>query len=335
MAAANHPYVRRRLREAEGVFIAGGNQNDYATFWKNSAVDSALNYLINVKKVPIGGTSAGMAIQGQAYYTAAMGSITSPVALSNPYGSMVTIGNNDFLKHKLLRRVITDTHYDNPDRRGRQTAFLARLFQDSAIAFYGLACDEYTAICIDSTGMAKVFGGFPTYDDNAYFIQPNCILPNQPETCNSSQPLTWNRSNAALKVYAVKGTSVGVTAFNIKNWTNPSAAGGSWQNWYVNSGVLTTTATTNGINCITTTMSSNRMDTDFTMFPNPTNGELSLGSVQPGQELTIVNLQGIVIYKQLVQIENQKIDLSVLAEGIYFAMISGKSEVKKLVMLSH
>jgi hypothetical protein len=77
------------------------------------------------------------------------------------------------------------------------------------------------------------------------------------------------------------------------------------------------------------------MDTDFTMFPNPTNGELSLGSVQPGQELTIVNLQGIVIYKQLVQIENQKIDLSVLAEGIYFAMISGKSEVKKLVMLSH
>jgi hypothetical protein len=248
---------------------------------------------------------------------------------------MVTIGNNDFLKHKLLRRVITDTHYDNPDRRGRQTAFLARLFQDSAIAFYGLACDEYTAICIDSTGMAKVFGGFPTYDDNAYFIQPNCILPNQPETCNSSQPLTWNRSNAALKVYAVKGTSVGVTAFNIKNWTNPSAAGGSWQNWYVNSGVLTTTATTNGINCITTTMSSNRMDTDFTMFPNPTNGELSLGSVQPGQELTIVNLQGIVIYKQLVQIENQKIDLSVLAEGIYFAMISGKSEVKKLVMLSH
>ncbi len=335
VSAANHPYVRRRLREAEGVFIAGGNQNDYATFWKNSAVDSALNYLINVKKVPIGGTSAGMAIQGQAYYTAAMGSITSTVALSNPYGSMVTIGNNDFLKHKLLRRVITDTHYDNPDRRGRQTTFLARLFQDSAVAFYGLACDEYTAICIDSTGMAKVFGGFPTYDDNAYFIQPNCVLPNQPETCNSSQPLTWNRSNAALKVYAVKGTSVGVTAFNIKNWTNPSAAGGSWQNWYVNGGVLTTTATSNGINCVTTALSSVHKENDFALYPNPTNGVLNLGSVEPGKELTIYNAQGLIAYKLIVQKENQKIDLSELPEGIYFAMISGSSEAKKLVVLKH
>lgn len=335
VAAANHPYVRRRLREAEGVFIAGGNQNDYATFWKNSAVDSALNYLINVKKVPIGGTSAGMAIQGQAYYTAALGSITSSVALSNPYGSMVTIGNNDFLKHKLLRRVITDTHYDNPDRRGRQTTFLARLFQDSAVAFYGLACDEYTAICIDSAGLARVFGGFPTYDDNAYFIQPNCILPNQPETCNSSQPLTWNRSNAALKVYAVKGTSLGVTAFNIKNWTNPSAAGGSWQNWYVNNGILTTTATTSGINCITTSLSSKMLDFDFNMFPNPTNGELNLGSVQPGKELTIYNAQGLMVYKLIVEAENQRINLSELSDGIYLAMISGNSNTKKLVILKH
>ena len=87
VAAANHPYVRRRLREADAVWIAGGNQFDYISFWNNTAVDTALNYLINTKKTPIGGTSAGMAIQGQAYFSAAAGSITSPVALSNPYGS--------------------------------------------------------------------------------------------------------------------------------------------------------------------------------------------------------------------------------------------------------
>jgi len=40
LAAANNNYVKRRLREAEAVFIAGGNQNDYATLWKNTQVDS-------------------------------------------------------------------------------------------------------------------------------------------------------------------------------------------------------------------------------------------------------------------------------------------------------
>ena len=44
------------------------------------------------------------------------------------------------------------------------------------------ACDEYTAVCIDNTGIACI-GGFPTYDDNAYFIQRNCeVVDNIPET---------------------------------------------------------------------------------------------------------------------------------------------------------
>jgi hypothetical protein len=277
------------------VVLAGGNQNDYATFWKNSAVDSALNYLINVKKVPIGGTSAGMAIQGQAYYTAAMGSITSPVALSNPYGSMVTIGNNDFLKHKLLRRVITDTHYDNPDRRGRQTAFLARLFQDSAIAFYGLACDEYTAICIDSTGMAKVFGGFPTYDDNAYFIQSNCELESPlPENCTPGNPLTWDLGGLALKVYQIKGDAAGTKTFDLNDWQ--TGVGGTWYNWSASNGVFTQ-ETAAALNCNGVSVDELTDDFAVNIYPIPFTSYLNIQFNQDIEEYQLVNIYGQVVWK--------------------------------------
>ncbi len=313
IAAANNSYVKRRLREAEAVFIAGGNQNDYATLWKNTQVDSALNYLINTKKVPIGGTSAGMMIQGQAYFTAAISSITSSVALSNPYNAGVTIGNNDFLHHPILNRVITDTHYDNPDRRGRQSTFLARLFQDSSKAFYGIACDEYTAVCIDSTGIAKVFGGYPTYDDNAYFIQPNCTLLNTPENCSALQPLTWNRNAEALKVYAVKGTSVGVTCFDLKNWQSPASNGGTWQNWYAVNGSFSITTNANPINCITTSISKNNFNTTIQLFPNPSNNILNFSETV--ERIIVTDLTG----KQILQ-ENdtKKVSIAGLENGIYF-----------------
>ncbi len=329
VAAANHPYVRRRIREAEALFIAGGNQNDYINFWNNTSVDTAINYLINVKKVPIGGTSAGMAVQGQAYYSAALGSITSTVALSNPYGNLVTIGNNNFLMHKLLRRTITDTHYDNPDRRGRQTTFLARLFQDSLVSFYGIACDEYTAVCIDSTGIAKVFGGFPTYDDNAYFIQPNCVLPNAPETCTANVPLTWNRNNQALKVYAIKGTSVAANSFNVKNWSNPSAQGGTWQDWYVVNGVISYSNNTQAIGCVTTFINERKEANAISFFPNPVSEKLFLEKEITLISLTDVNGKIINVQQSLATINTKE-----LVDGIYIIKLekNNKFFYSKLVV---
>lgn len=327
VAAANHPYVRRRLREAEAVWIAGGNQFDYVSYWNNTSVDTALNYLINTKKTPIGGTSAGMAIQGQAYFSAAAGSVTSPVALSNPYGSLVTIGNNDFIHNKILKRVITDTHYDNPDRRGRQSTFLARLFQDSSAAFYGIACDEYTAVCVDSTGIAKVYGGFPTYDDNAYFIQPNCILPSSPETCVAAQSLTWNRSGQALKVYAIKGTSVGAGSFNLNNWQNPNASGGSWQNWFVVNGTFSATTGASAISCITTNIKNNTTE-EINLYPNPTQSVLNFDKLV--EKITVKDLTGKT---QATFFNAEKINIEKLEPGIYFIELRSEnySCIKKFV----
>ena len=78
-----------------------------------------------------------------------------------------------FIQNEILQNVITDTHFDNPDRKGRLVSFLARMYSDYGVSGYAIACDEYTAVCIDSAGQARVFGGFPSYDDNAYFVQVN------------------------------------------------------------------------------------------------------------------------------------------------------------------
>ena len=52
-AAANNPTVINYIRNADALFIAGGNQNEYEDYWEGSAVEDAINELINRKHVPV------------------------------------------------------------------------------------------------------------------------------------------------------------------------------------------------------------------------------------------------------------------------------------------
>ncbi len=64
--AAEDPYVAQRVRNAEALFIAGGDQYDYYLYWKDTPLMEAINFLLNEKKATVGGASAGMAILGKA-----------------------------------------------------------------------------------------------------------------------------------------------------------------------------------------------------------------------------------------------------------------------------
>jgi cyanophycinase len=57
--------VGETIRHAEIVFIAGGNQQNYIGYFEGKAVGVALNYSLDTKQAPIGGTSAGMGIMGR------------------------------------------------------------------------------------------------------------------------------------------------------------------------------------------------------------------------------------------------------------------------------
>jgi cyanophycinase len=227
---ANNPKVAERIKQAEMVFIAGGDQLNYINFWKNTLVEDALNYLITTKKIPIGGTSAGCAIMGDAVYTAEKGSVTSSQALANPYNADMTL-QRDFVNNPYLKNTITDTHYNNPDRKGRHFTFLARLLKDFSITNpKGIGVEEETAVCIDENGKAIVFG-----NGTAYFLNAK---EGAPENCTTASPLNWILNKKAVQVYTISGNNTsGNGSFDLTNWLTVS--GGTYKNMYCTNGVLT------------------------------------------------------------------------------------------------
>jgi hypothetical protein len=218
-----------------------------------------------------------MAILGSHYFAALNGTALSSDLIANPYHNTATVGANDFLRMPCLNRTITDTHFDNPDRRGRLIVFMARQAGDSSVRIRAIACDEYTAVCIDSSGLSRVFGGFPQSDDNAYFAQANCIPPWQPEMLRPSVALSWNRGGQAVKIYRVKGTQQGTHTFNLNNWRQGN--GGEWLNWWVQSGQFSEGPGTPASYCDSLSTNVNeRGDNNQPLrpFPNPANDRLFL-----------------------------------------------------------
>ena len=163
ITASYDSYIHQKINQAEGIWLAGGDQWDYVTYWRDTPIAGLINAATENRNVVIGGTSAGMAVLGDYYFSAKYGTVTSVSALNNRYDIHVSVDSSAFFENKYMKNVITDTHYDDPDRKGRHVAFLARMFADYGIEGKGIACDEYTAVCIDTNGLASVFGGFPTY----------------------------------------------------------------------------------------------------------------------------------------------------------------------------
>ena len=223
--------IHDKINKAEAIWFAGGNQWDYINFWQDTPIDSLINIGITKRNIVIGGTSAGMAILGEFVFNAKNGTITSSEALENPYHQRIAIDSTKFILTKYLTSVITDTHYSDRQRKGRHVTFMARIIKDWNINIRGIAADEYTAICFDSEGKAKVYGNNSSQDHNAYFIK---AINGSPEICESNKPLTWSRDSTALQVYELKGTLNGTNYFNMNNWK--SGSGGTWNYWFIING---------------------------------------------------------------------------------------------------
>ncbi len=311
--ASQDTYIHTKIAQAEAIWIAGGDQFDYVSFWRDTPIDSLINRAIQDRNVVIGGTSAGMAIMGSYYFTAQNGTINSQSALLNPFDNRVTIDSNQFIANHILSNVITDTHYDNPDRKGRHTAFLARILHDYDIIPYGIAADEYTAICIDENNMAIIFGEWPEFEDFAYFIKPNCGLENpNPEVLAANQPLSWQHSRQALQVYKVNGRPTGNSTFNLNDWQTGS--GGAWEYWSVENGNLSTKI--GGDGSCSTIVSLDEIKEELELYPNPVSDKLYWAGQH--QFIGLTNLQGQRLQVALHQHDNyQFLDLSEFEPGLY------------------
>mgnify|MGYP003150704030 CR=1 FL=1 len=218
--SANSDFVRDKIRGAEALFIAGGNQTEYYDFWNNTEVENSIHYLANEKGVPIGGTSAGLAILGEFAYIPQSSGVISSEALNDPYHPYMETIKTDFLQLPGLGNIITDSHFSERDRLGRTITLMARLISDGLVSSYqdvkGIAVDEFTAVAIESNGDAKVLGD-GNYEDYAFFFSANST----PDQCEEGQSLHWTD---AITAYTVKGVSNPSNSFNISNWNSLSSA---------------------------------------------------------------------------------------------------------------
>lgn len=320
--ASNNPYVIERINGAEAIWIAGGDQDDYIDFWKNTPIAEAINNLLNVKGGAVGGTSAGMAIMAQGYFSAQNGSIDSDEALTNPFDNYLTLGWNDFINAPFLENAITDTHFNERDRYGRLTTFMARLIHDHNLEYVrGLASNKHVAITIGGDGLAHAYGEYPQYSDEfAYFLQSNCEVVQAPEIIEANQPLTWDRNSKAVKVYQVPATETGENYLDLNDWLTGS--GGVWENWYVIEGELIRSEDEFAPDCVVGVTNSENLF--FKMYPNPTAGGLNIQFIKPFTgEWQVVDRLGKIILKGNIAAENvHSFDVSSLSSGSYRFILS-------------
>ena len=332
-SAAYDPYVQDRISKAEAIWMAGGDQWDYVSYWRNTPVDSLINDGIANRGMTIGGTSAGMAVQGRYYFSAENGTVTSLAALQNPFDTDITVDSASFIKNNYLQDVITDSHYDSPDRKGRHVVFLAHILQNYGVQAKGIACNEYTAVCIDENGIAHVYGEYPQYDEFAYFIAKNCEFSGVvlPEVYSPGTPLTWDHSGEALKAYKVPGTMNGTNTFDLNDWTTGS--GGEWLNWSVSAGTFTEVVSTQP-DCVT---QISELSEDVVIInPNPTKGEITLHfSSDEKRTIDVLNMNGNSL--QIVESTDSsaQMDLSALPTGIYHLRITSAKGVTHQLVVTH
>src|SRR5450759_546126 len=173
-AAASDPFVISTIQSAEALWIAGGDQSNYINFWQGTPVEQAVNGLI-ARGAPIGGTSAGMNVLSEFFYSAlASQGVTSSEALANPFSKYITLAR-DFVNVSNLQGIIDDPHFVTRDRMGRDLAFMCRIYTNGwSSAPRDITIDEKTALLIDSGGNGSVVG-----TSTVYFMQ----APGAPQVC--------------------------------------------------------------------------------------------------------------------------------------------------------
>lgn len=265
---ANRPEVERAIRNAELVFFCGGDQSVYEDRFKNSKLLAAVNHVMKEKKVPVAGTSAGMAylagIDFTARYDLPDGSIIgSDFAMQEPMSRYIDLERGGLVA-PFLDQVITDTHFSSRSRQGRLMTFMARATANGYTGIdhskiKAIAADDGTGVCYDSSGEARVYGS-----GNAYFLRsnrpierigerspepvrgsdcPNCALASAGSAestlldksnralMEKPHSLDWYGDQQAVRVYVIPGKSNGKGAsFNLKSWTG---RGGSPEFWFV------------------------------------------------------------------------------------------------------
>jgi cyanophycinase len=213
-SGASDPVVLDIINGAGMLFIAGGDQATYVNLWTDTPMSEAITKARTMRNMPIGGTSAGLAVLGDVDNSALTGGIESTDALANPYDSGLTFNTTFIRGVPGLNHTITDTHFAIRERMGRLLAFLARMSTDVEPMDWtlarGVGVQQEGAVLVQEdpvTGhfIGTVVGVVGT--SVAYFVQPQ----QAPTTIEAGLPLVW--SNVLCTRVTVGGQ------FDMTTWT--------------------------------------------------------------------------------------------------------------------
>lgn len=177
-AASADPRVLALVRNAEGIWLAGGDPLHYVTYLKGTPVAAALEAHMRAGK-PLAGTSVGLSVLGEFVLWG-----PGVAALENPFDARLVF-ERDFLHLDLLRGVIAEGHFTAPDSLGRALAFLARLLAtEKRERLIGLGVEEKTALAINADGSFRIFASEPS---GRVWV----MMPTKPaEILEANRPLT-------------------------------------------------------------------------------------------------------------------------------------------------
>ncbi len=230
---ANQDRAINLVKQAELVFIAGGDQYNYLRFIKGTRLHEALKKALNERKVPFGGTSAGTALLGDIHFTAQHEPPTDETShasienmLKNPAEKGVSL-DRGFLKPYFLEKVITDSHFSQRNRQARLITFMARALYNgysdiqSTRDIKAIGADEKTSFCFNDKGKGKVYG-----EHSIHFLIGNYPI----ERIRRDHTLHWFGGGRAVKVYSISGTHSAHSEFDLKTWTG---TGGELKYWSI------------------------------------------------------------------------------------------------------
>jgi cyanophycinase len=180
--SSSRPDVVKTVRNAEVVFFAGGDQCNYIRWIKGTPVETAVEAVYR-RGGAVGGTSAGLAIQGEISYDSCPDqSALSADVLKDPFSIDVSLSRG-FFDWPTMRDVITDTHFQKRDRMGRLLVFLARAMDEKKEKrLFGFGVNENAIAIMDANGKATVFGTGPV----------NVVIADhKAEVLEKGKPLTY------------------------------------------------------------------------------------------------------------------------------------------------
>jgi cyanophycinase len=171
---ADYDTMYDSLMTYDMLFFKGGDQNDYYSNFKNTAIADAITDKYTGGGV-ISGTSAGMAILSSVMYTAENGTVYPYEAIENYDNTYMTLAN-DFVD--LASGWLFDTHFAERGRFPRLVGLITNWYYNQSEVLTGLGVDDVTAMIIRNDSIYAYGTGAGNFFDiqNAIFDQNETMV---------------------------------------------------------------------------------------------------------------------------------------------------------------